>query len=155
MSEPSTQIVDVVLGLEDSENESEWKTASAAKMGVQPDRITEIRLRKHSIDARQRQIKVQLRLEIGLDGQIPGNSQPTASYSTVEPNARRIIIVGCGPAGMFAALRCIELGAKPIILERGKDASARRFDLAPILRHGKVIEDSNYLFWRGRSWHFF
>eukprot|EP01049_Picozoa_sp_SAG25_P027653 SAG25_NODE_14518_length_254_cov_0.664516_1_plen_47_part_01 len=47
---------------------------------------------------------------------------------------------------MFAALRALELGYKPIILERGKDASARRFDLAPLLREGRVIEDSNYCF---------
>ncbi len=54
-----------------------------------------------------------------------------------------------GPAGMFAALRAIELGWKPIILERGKDAIARRFDLAPILREGRIIEDSNYCFGEG------
>ena len=50
---------------------------------------------------------------------------------------------------MFAALRCLELGFKPVMLERGKDASARRFDLAPILREGRVIEDSNYCFGEG------
>jgi uncharacterized FAD-dependent dehydrogenase len=64
-------------------------------------------------------------------------------------DAKRVLIVGAGPAGLFAALRCLELGAKPIILERGKDASARRFDLAPILREGRVIEDSNYCFGEG------
>jgi len=57
--------------------------------------------------------------------------------------------VGSGPAGMFAALRCLELGKKPIVLERGKDASARRFDLAPIMRKGTVIEESNYCFGEG------
>ena len=62
---------------------------------------------------------------------------------------RRVVIVGCGPAGMFAALRCLELGMKPVVLERGKDASSRRFDLAPILREGRVIEDSNYCFGEG------
>ena len=60
-----------------------------------------------------------------------------------------MVIVGYGPAGMFAALRHLELGVKPIILERGKDASARRFDLAPLLREGRVIEDSNYCFGEG------
>jgi uncharacterized FAD-dependent dehydrogenase len=60
-----------------------------------------------------------------------------------------VVIVGCGPAGLFAALRCLESGARPILLERGKDASARRFDLAPILREGRVIEDSNYCFGEG------
>jgi hypothetical protein len=60
-----------------------------------------------------------------------------------------VVIVGYGPAGMFAALRHLELGVKPIILERGKDASARRFDLAPLLREGHGIEDSNYCFGEG------
>ena len=64
-------------------------------------------------------------------------------------DARKVIIVGCGPAGIFAALDCIEAGLKPVILERGKDASARRFDLGPILKKGTVIEDSNYCFGEG------
>lgn len=145
----STQFVDIVLPLEDSENESSWKAAVADKLHLAPSRISGIELRKHSIDARQRQIKVQLRLEVGLDGTRVEAIQPTADYAGVSPDAPRVIIVGSGPAGMFAALRCIELGAKPILLERGKDASARRFDLAPILRHGTVIEDSNYCFGEG------
>jgi hypothetical protein len=60
-----------------------------------------------------------------------------------------VVIVGYGPAGMFAALRRLELGVKPIILERGKDASAHRFDLTPLLREGHGIEDSNYCFGEG------
>ena len=65
------------------------------------------------------------------------------------------LIVGFGPAGMFAALRCLELGMKPVVLERGKDVSSRRFDLAPILRRGTVMEDSNYCFGEGGGRHVF
>lgn len=149
MSESQPQFVDVVLPLDVSDNETEWRKAAAAKLKIPPDRISGIKLRKHSIDARQRQVKVQLRLEVGLDGAKPENIQPVANYPSVSSSSRRVIIVGSGPAGMFAALRCIERGLKPIIVERGKDASARRFDLAPILRHGTVIEDSNYCFGEG------
>lgn len=143
------EIVDVSLPLETSENEAEWRSAAAERLGVAEEKIAEIRLRKHSIDARKQRIKVQLRLEVGIDEPLPKESLPTAIYPEVRGNAPVVVIVGCGPAGMFAALRCLELGAKPIILERGKDASARRFDLAPILRKGVVIEDSNYCFGEG------
>jgi uncharacterized protein len=149
MAAPCIETIDIILPLERSEDESAWRESAAAKLGVEPDRILGLRLRKHSIDARQRQIKVQLRLEVGVDASLPEEAPPLADYPSASPNARKVVIVGCGPAGMFAALRCLELGLKPIILERGKDASARRFDLAPILRKGTVIEDSNYCFGEG------
>lgn len=148
-SECELQQVDVVLPLEQSEDEVAIKSAVAEKLGVPSDRVVEIRLLKHSIDARQRQIKVQLRLEAGLDAALPPVAEIKASYPAVSPSAKRVIIIGSGPAGLFAALRCLELGCRPIVLERGKDASARRFDLAPILRKGTVIEDSNYCFGEG------
>lgn len=148
-SDHSFQTLDIVLPLERSEDEAEWRKAAAEKLEVLPDEIVDIRLRKHSIDARQKQIKIQLRLEVSLEGELPADPELKPSYSAIGSEAKRIIIVGCGPAGMFAALRCIELGFKPIILERGKDASSRRFDLAPLLREGRVIEDSNYCFGEG------
>ena len=149
MSEPRIETVDIILPLETSEDAEARLLAAAGKLGLPADRIRELRLRKHSIDARQRDIKVQLRLDVGIDAELPEEPLPVPTCSSVPTNARRVIIVGSGPAGLFAALRCIELGARPIVLERGKDASARRFDLAPILRHGKVIEDSNYCFGEG------
>lgn len=145
--EPIT--VDVILPLEQSEDISAQKSAAAKKLGVNASRIVEVRLSKHSIDARQRTVKVQLRLEVGLDKALNPEPELKPEYSEVKNEAKRIVIVGCGPAGLFAALRCIELGLKPIILERGKDASARRFDLGPILKEGRVIEDSNYCFGEG------
>lgn len=144
-----TQLIDIVLSLDDSEDELTWKAAVADQLFIESSQISGIKLRKHSIDARQRQIKVQLRLEVALGNAEIEELVPKIDYKSLPSEARRVIIVGSGPAGLFAALRCIELGARPIILERGKDASARRFDLAPILRHGKVIEDSNYCFGEG------
>ncbi len=143
----ASQIVDVILPLEDSEDAGVWRRAAAAKLGIEA--VGDVRLRKHSIDARKRQIKVQLRLEVCVDGELPAESLPTPNYPMVPDRAATVVIVGAGPAGLFAALRCIELGLKPVVLERGKDASSRRYDLAPILRKGTVVEDSNYCFGEG------
>lgn len=143
------ETVDVILPLATSEDAAARTQAAARQLGVAPTRIGEIRLRKHSIDARKRDIKIQLRLEVAIDGKLPPEPLPTPDYPAVPAHAKRIIIVGAGPAGLFAALRLIERGVRPVVLERGKDASARRFDLAPILREGRVIEDSNYCFGEG------
>lgn len=142
-------LVDIVLPIEKSEQTWAWKSAIAAKLERAEEAIVEMRLRKHSIDARQQQIKVQLRVEVGLGEPLPVEPTLQANYKTPAACAKTVIIIGCGPAGMFAALRALELGLRPIILERGKDASARRFDLRPILKQGTVIEDSNYCFGEG------
>ena len=145
----SVEIVDIILPLAVSEDQSAWRDAAAEKLRIAPTRIKSLKLRKHSIDARQRMIKVQLRLELGIDAELPEDQHPAWTCASLAAKAKTAVIVGCGPAGMFAALRCLERGIKPIILERGKDASARRFDLAPLLREGRVIEDSNYCFGEG------
>lgn len=143
------ETTDIILPLERSEDQEMWRKKLARKLRVHPKQIQQMRLRKHSIDARQRELKVQLRIEVGIGMDLPPEPEYHPNYSKVTESAKRIVIIGCGPAGMFAALRAIELGCKPIVLERGKDASARRFDLAPILREGRVIEDSNYCFGEG------
>ncbi len=143
------ETVDIILPLDTSEDDTARRVAAAAKLGVPVTRIGGVRLRKHSIDARQATIKVQLRLEVSVDEPLPPEEPPKWSAPPLPRNPRTVVIVGCGPAGLFAALRCLENGVKPIVLERGKDASSRRFDLAPILREGRVIEDSNYCFGEG------
>jgi len=143
------ETVDIILALDKSENEEAWRKKLARKLRVHPKQIEQMRLRKHSIDARQAELKVQLRIEVGIEMALPPEPEYVPSYPKVPESARRIVIIGCGPAGMFAALRLLELGCKPIVLERGKDASARRFDLGPIMREGRVIEDSNYCFGEG------
>lgn len=143
------EIIDIILPLADSENEALWKKRAARKLKLPLKAIWDVRLQKHSIDARKTEIKIQLRLEVGVNQKLPAFQAPKLDLVSLPKNAPVVVIVGCGPAGMFAALRCIELGKKPIILERGKDASARRFDLAPIMRKGTVIEDSNYCFGEG------
>ncbi|WP_309385206.1 NAD(P)/FAD-dependent oxidoreductase [Cerasicoccus frondis] len=148
-SNPAPLLVDIILPIEQSDETDAQRAALAAKLDVSIERVVDFRLRKHSIDARQKQIKAQLRFEVGLDQPLPPEPMLEPNYPTVSSTAKTVIIIGCGPAGLFAGLRCLERGLKPILLERGKDASARRFDLGPILKQGTVIEDSNYCFGEG------
>ncbi len=149
MKEPACQTVSITLPLERSDDRALWRERVAEELDVAEFEIGEIRLKKHSIDARRSQIKIQLRLEVAVNGTLPPEPDYVPDYPGVPTDAKRLVIVGMGPAGMFAALRAIELGWKPVLIERGKDAIARRFDLAPILREGRVIEDSNYCFGEG------
>lgn len=103
---------------------------------------------KQSIDARKRDVKINLELEISLDS--PFQHTDFRKYDYLKkPFTKTLIIVGSGPAGLFAALRCIELGIKPIVLERGKDVRARRRDIAAINKEHIVNSDSNYCFGEG------
>lgn len=107
-----------------------------------------VRLLKRSIDARRHPVKVRLEAEVYAGEQAP----PLISYKQNENIVNTkdsVIIVGSGPAGLFAALRLIELGIKPIVLERGKDVRSRRRDLAAINKDHIVNPDSNYCFGEG------
>mgnify|MGYP000763653372 CR=1 FL=1 len=123
--------VDVILPMEKAGDDRARRAAVAEKLGISPSRIRELRLVKESIDSRQKNILFQLRLLAGVDGPLPPEEPLSRDYPPVRPGAPVALIVGFGPAGMFAALRCLELGMKPVVLERGKDVSSRRFDLAP------------------------
>jgi len=141
--------IDVILPLEKSEDQGAWRKAASRKLKLPPKALYDVRLVKHSIDARKSPVKVQLRLDIGINQMLPALDHPNRDLPEISQNAPTVVIVGSGPAGLFAGLTAIKKGMRPIILERGKDAAKRRFDLAPILREGRVIEESNYCFGEG------
>ena len=111
--------------------------------------IQHITILKRSIDARQKAIKINLKVLIYLNGEtFTANKIELPNYKIVS-NAQEVIEIGAGPAGLFAALQLIELGLKPIVLERGKDVRGRRRDLKAINLEHIVNEDSNYCFGEG------
>lgn len=103
---------------------------------------------KRSIDARGKNVVVNVAVEVYIDEDPPQLISSSLAYPDVR-EAKEIVIVGAGPAGLFAALRAIELGYKPIVLERGKDVQSRRRDLAAINKDHIVNPDSNYCFGEG------
>ena len=117
------------------------------KVGVND--IQHIAIVKRSIDARQKAIKVNLKVLIYLQGEtFQESSIALPDYPNVT-NKQEVIVIGAGPAGLFAALQLIELGLNPIVVERGKDVRGRRRDLKAINRDHIVNEDSNYCFGEG------
>ncbi|MBC7555233.1 MAG: FAD-binding protein [Taibaiella sp.] len=124
------------------------KRSIADNCGVAAHRITGHKIIKHSIDARPKQPKIVLQLEVSID-EVPPLELPFTPQLNNVTNARHVVIAGAGPAGLFAALRLIELGYKPIILERGKDVRNRRRDLAAMNKEGVVNPESNYCFGEG------
>ena len=116
---------------------------------VDAKEIQHISILKRSIDARQKAVKFNLKVAVYLVGEpIQEAKIELPEYKNVE-KAQEVIVVGAGPAGLFAALQLIELGLKPIIIERGKDVRGRRRDLKAINRDHIVDEDSNYCFGEG------
>ena len=112
--------------------------------------ITGYQILKKSVDARSRQqIWVNLTLITFIKEPISQRFIEPLLFSTLPSNAKEVIIIGAGPAGLFAALECIQLGLRPIIIERGKDVRARRRDLASLNKEGIVNPESNYCFGEG------
>ncbi|MBW1657744.1 NAD(P)/FAD-dependent oxidoreductase [Flavobacterium quisquiliarum] len=130
-------------------NESLLKDHLSKQIKVSPKEIQHVSILKRSIDARQKAIKINLKVVIYLKGEpFQETKIELPKYKDVS-NAQEVIVVGAGPAGLFAALQLVELGLKPIVLERGKDVRGRRRDLKAINREHIVNEDSNYCFGEG------
>jgi uncharacterized protein len=115
---------------------------------ISQENINALRIIRRSIDARGKNIKINLGIEVFIDEFPPEKNSLNFEYESV-PNNTEVIIVGAGPAGLFAALRLIELGFKPVIIERGKDVSSRKRDIAAIHQNKGVNSDSNYGFGEG------
>ena len=125
------------------------KSHLSKQIKLAADEIQHISILKRSIDARQKAVKINLKVLIYLKGELFQETKfQLPDYGNVA-SAQEVIVVGAGPAGLFAALQLIELGLKPILVERGKDVRGRRRDLKAINVDHLVNEDSNYCFGEG------
>jgi uncharacterized FAD-dependent dehydrogenase len=120
------------------------------QLRISADRLKRVDIMKRSIDARQRRVMVNLTVVAHIDSIDETAVEPEViDYAPIASDAKQAVVVGAGPAGLFAALRLIELGVKPIVLERGKDVDSRRKDMAKISRENLVNPESNYCFGEG------
>lgn len=129
-------------------NEQLLKEEAIQQLQIKPGSQVYIKTLKRSIDARSRNIKINVTLLVAVD-EIPIEEKIQFEYKNVSVAQKTCHIIGAGPAGLFAALRCLELGIKPVIIERGKDVKARRRDLAAINKEHIVNPESNYCFGEG------
>ncbi|GGK12004.1 FAD-dependent dehydrogenase [Yeosuana aromativorans] len=134
--------------LKEEERSDILTVKSAHALDIVKEDITGVKVLRKSIDARKPKIIFNYKVAVYIKEPLPKTSQYTFDYKDVS-KAKPIHIIGFGPAGMYAALRCIELGFKPIVLERGKNVQDRRRDLKVINQDHIVNEDSNYCFGEG------
>ncbi|MFC4739563.1 NAD(P)/FAD-dependent oxidoreductase [Flavobacterium ponti] len=130
-------------------NEDLLKQAAAKQLHISFKDIQKVVVQKRSIDARQKAIKFNIKGQVYLQNETFVETEiKLPNYPNVS-NKQEVIVVGAGPAGLFAALQLVELGLKPMVIERGKDVRGRRRDLKAINVDGIVNEDSNYCFGEG------
>lgn len=140
--------VDLVLSPADASKTNSYLDFAAKKLSINKSQISFIRLEKKSVDARQRDIKVQLRFIVVVDE--PDYSPAKIHFNQQNvSNAKEVAIIGAGPAGLFAALQLIEIGLRPIIFERGKDVHERKRDIATIHKSQLINPESNYCYGEG------
>jgi uncharacterized FAD-dependent dehydrogenase len=133
---------------ETAHNQELLTTHVAKHIRLDKKEINQVEILKRSIDARQKIVKINLTLRVFINEEPIADKIELPYYQDVS-QSEEIIVIGAGPAGLFAALKLIEKGLRPIVLERGKDVRERRRDLAAITKHHLVNEDSNYCFGEG------
>ena len=120
----------------------------ADEKGLNPRQINAIRVLKRSIDARQRTVFINLKVRVYIN-EMPANDEYQPTHYENVADKPQVVVVGAGPGGLFAALRLIELGFRPVVVERGKNVRDRKKDLAQISREHTVNPESNYSFGEG------
>ncbi|MEO7766621.1 MAG: FAD-dependent monooxygenase, partial [Ferruginibacter sp.] len=130
-------------------NEDILKKAVAEALSKDERSISGFHIHKKSMDARSKTIWINLTVSAFIDEPFQQRSLQKFNFKNVSNASKRVIIIGAGPAGLFAALQLLELGIQPVILERGKDVRARRRDLAILNKQGIINPDSNYCFGEG------
>lgn len=133
---------------EQAASEQSLKTYISREKGLDIRTINAVRVLKKSIDARQRTIYVNVKVQVFIN-EVPDTQEYTPTEYKNVSGKPQVIVVGAGPGGLFAALRLIELGLRPIVIERGKNVRERKEDLAKISREHKVDSESNYSFGEG------
>ena len=134
----------------DAANASVLLTAIAQDLGRSISQINGYHILKQSIDARSRQqVWMNLTLQVFIEEPVSNRQSEPYLFPILPKNAKEVHIIGAGPAGLFAALECIQLGLKPIVIERGKDVRSRRRDLARLNKEGIVDPESNYCYGEG------
>jgi len=143
-----TQEYDIRVFPQVAANEQSLRDYLAEEKGFDVRTITHLRILRRSIDARQRTIFVNLRVRVYINEMPEDDAYQHTDYPDVSGRPQ-VIVVGAGPGGLFAALRLIELGLRPIVLERGKDVHERKKDLSLITKTQQVNPESNYCFGEG------
>lgn len=144
-----SQLVDLILNPRQAADMSYIKRVAAEKLQLKCDRISDFRIVRKSIDARSREPKILLTVDVFEVGEQVAVSYEKPKYKDVRNAKHSVIVVGSGPAGLFAALQLLELGIKPIVIERGKDVSNRKVDIAQLNRNNGLNTESNYCFGEG------
>jgi len=141
---------DIILELspERAADNQSLQKAIAAKLGVPFTDISTFVVTRKSIDARRGKVMVNVGVRVFMPGEPLVSDEPTFNYRDVS-KANHVVVVGAGPAGLFAALRLMELGYKPIVIERGKPVNDRKRDIALLSRNQGLNPDSNYAFGEG------
>ena len=137
------------LSPEEAASDASIRSAVARELRLAPEAITSVQIRRRNIDARQRRIRVGLSVEVYLEGEQPVVDDFSDLVYPDVSAAPSVVVVGAGPCGLFAALRLIELGLRPIVLERGQDVMQRRRDIVQLERTGIVDPESNYSYGEG------